>query len=402
MVAFNPFDAAHREDPYPLYREMREYEPVHWSEAQGFWLATSYDAVQVGLRDHERFSRATTAKHLEGSGREPGPLERLNLEFFIQKDPPEHTRLRQLVSKAFTPKRVAEMRQRIQELTDELLDQADASGSMDVITDFAYPLPAMVITELLGAPPQDRDMFKAWSTALAVAQEPKPSRDEIRRGDQAALEAADYLSNLIEQRRSNPADDLLSALVAVRDAGHARLSTEEMISACVLILTAGHETTMSLIGNGLLALLQHPVQLERLRTDPSLVPLALEEFLRYDTPVQMTGRVVRRDTTLDGKHLRAGQSILLVLGAANRDPAHFASPDDLDIARDPNRHLAFGFGIHHCLGAPLARLEGEVVFTTLLRRFPNLHLGSDEPKRADVTMLRGLRSLQVELGDRPR
>ncbi len=308
-------------------------------------------------------------------------------------DPPDHTRLRTLVQKAFTPRVVERLRPRIEALVKEALDEAEARGSMDLVADLAYPLPVTVIAELLGVPVEDRSAFRRWSDALVGALDPVALTD--RRS--AVLAARDalhaYLERVVAERRAAPRDDLISRLVEAEEQGD-RLSGPELLAMGVLLLVAGHETTVNLIGNGINALLAHPDQLARLRDEPELIEPAVEELLRYDSPVQLTGRVALEELELGGRRVEPGQMLMLLLGAANRDPRVFAEPERLDLGRDPNPHLAFGRGIHFCLGAPLARLEGQIAIRELVRRFPTLRLAGTPERRPTVT-LRGFASLPL-------
>ena len=289
-------------------------------------------------------------------------------------DPPEHTRIRGLVSKAFTPRVVDGMRPRVQAIVDDLLGAVERAGEMDAVCDFAYPLPAIVIAETLGVPSEDRDQFKKWSDDIvAFHSTGRPNVDTVKRSLQGLLEAKAWLSGLIAECRQYPKGDLLSGLVAVEERGD-MLNETELLSTCITLIAAGHETTTGLIGNGLLALLLHPDQMQKLRDDPTLITTAVKEFLRYDTSFQRAWRLTAEDAEIGGKLIPKGQTVSLMLGAANRDPARFSDPDRLDITRTPNRHVAFGQSVHACLGAPLARREGEIAFTTLLRRFPKLRL----------------------------
>jgi cytochrome P450 len=312
----------------------------------------------------------------------------------LVSDPPDHTRLRTLVQKAFTPRMVDHLRPRIQSVVDELLDKAlEGGGEFDLIEHLAYPLPVIVIAELLGVPAEDRATFHDWSAALAASLDPLVTSEMMDRAwvSRDALHA--YLRGIISERRRNPRGDLISALVAVEEQGDT-LSEPELVVMCTLLLIAGHETTVNLIGNGMQALLRHPDQLTRLRERPALITPAIEELLRFDPPVQMTGRMLLEDVQLGGKTIPAGEFVLPLLGAANRDPNQFSNPDQLDISRNPNPHVAFGRGIHFCLGAPLARVEGQIVIGSLIRRCPNLRLNG-QPKRRDQITLRGLDSLPV-------
>jgi cytochrome P450 len=311
------------------------------------------------------------------------------------KDPPQHGRLRNLVSKAFTPHAVEQLAPRIQEVIDQLLDRVQGQGRMDVIRDLAFPLPGIIIAEMLGVPVEDRERLKAWSDTFVGFFKTVPSAttpEKYRQSFRAAEELGDYYRSILSKGRSG----LLGALERADIAGD-RLTWTELSANATLLLHAGHETTTHLIGNGLLALLQHPDQLARLRGDQSLVPSAVEEFLRYDSPVQLTNRQAHEDVEMGGKRIRAGQMVHLVLGAANRDPAAFPDPNRLDVARNPNKHVAFGFSHHFCLGAALARLESRIAFDTLLRRFPDLRLETSTPSRQENFILRGLKSLPILL-----
>jgi hypothetical protein len=309
-------------------------------------------------------------------------------------DPPDHTRLRTLVNKAFTPRAVEALRPRITRIVHGLLDDVERAGTMDVVRVLAYPLPVIVIAELLGIPVDDRELFKKWSDALAATLEPfvpKDLQSEVLLANEA-LRA--YLSRIFAQRRREPRDDLISALMQAEEAGD-RLTEEEAFSAVRLLLVAGHETTTNLIGNGLLALLRYQDQWRLLREDRTLIPAAVEELLRFDSPVQLTVRIATEPLDLDGKHIRPGDQIIVLLGAANRDPAQFSDPDRLLITREEKRHLAFGHGIHFCLGAPLARLEMQVTLSALLERFPQLHLTPEPVVRRQTMVLRGLDRIAV-------
>jgi cytochrome P450 len=313
------------------------------------------------------------------------------------RDPPDHTRLRALVSRAFTPRVVEAMRPHIQEIVDGLLDRVEDARTMDVIEDLAYPLPVQVICEMLGVPTSDQEVFRQWSGHIArsldAAVLPADS-DVITRGHEASDALREYFRALIAVRRKHPQPDLLSALIAAEEQGD-KLSEAELLSTCVLLLIAGHETTVNLIGNGLLALLQHPVELRKLADDPALIQTGVEELLRYDGPVQRTSRMTMADVEIAGKQIPKGRVVVAAIGAANRDPAYFSEPERLDVARKDNRHIAFGFGIHFCLGAPLARIEGQVAIGTLLRRMPTLKLVSDTPEWRESSVLRGLKTLPV-------
>jgi cytochrome P450 len=385
-------------DPYRFYARLRSLDPVHWADQYGGWVLTRYADVIAVLRSPNASSERTAAA-VQRVGPEFQGLYALRSHMMLNADPPRHTRQRLLVNKAFTPRTVEELAPFIRSFVDEVLGRAQARGHMDVMADLAFPLPATVIAEMLGIPPQDRDRFKKWSdeTAAAVGNLPSNLSPDILRRSMAAMEElVSYFRGIIAQRRTEPRNDLISALVRAQEEGD-RLSEEELLANCVLLLNAGHETTTNLIGNGTLALLRHPDQLQRLRDDPSLIPTGVEELLRYDSPVQFTSRILKADMELGGKTLRAGQAALLILGAANRDPEQFPDPDRLDVGRPDNKHVAFGLGPHFCLGAPLARLEGRLVFEALLRRAPGLRLDGPPPHYRQNFNLRGLESITVSL-----
>ncbi len=400
-VEYNPFVPEVHANPYPLYRQLREEDPVHWSPLLEAWVLTRYDDVLEVLK-HPRFSadrrqaRNRFVQQAMQMQQEAGPLGRANT--MLSSDPPEHTRLRGLVSKAFTFKAVEALRPRIQEIVDDLLDRVQDNGRMDVIWDLGYPLPVIVIAEMLGVPPEQRDTFKRWSDDIvATLGGPLVAPEVLERGRKSSEEMAGYFQGVIAERRRAPKDDLLSGLIAAEERGEA-LSEEEVLATCILLLAAGNETTTNLIGNGTLALLRNPDQLALLREHPELVESAVEEFLRFDGPVQGTGRVAMSDVEIGGRTMEEGQLAFTMLAAADRDPAVFPNPDALDIARKENRHVAFGYGIHFCLGAPLARAEAQIAFATMLRRLPDLRLEVAEPQWGGTFILRGLKGLPLAWG----
>ena len=392
-MEYNPFLPEYLENPYPMYHRLRAEDPVHRS-ALGFWVLSRYDDVVTVLRD-PRFGReaiANVVRDRELFQDQTGPARSM-----LFRDPPDHTRLRSLVQKAFTPRVVEGLRPRVQAIVDGLLDEVTPAGTMDVIADVAYPLPVIVICEMLGVPASDRDAFKGWSLDVARSLDALVIPAEtgiVERGVAARRAFGGYFRALIAERRRRPRPDLLSALIAAEEEGD-KLSEAELLATCILLFVAGHETTVNLIGNGLLALLCHPAELARLRDDPKLAESAVEELLRYDGPVQRTGRVAKEDVVLDGHKIAAGELVLALVGAANRDPAHFREPDRLDVARADNRHIAFGWGIHFCLGASLARLEAQITLATLLRRMPRLRLQSETAHWRPTSVLRGLADLPV-------
>jgi pimeloyl-[acyl-carrier protein] synthase len=389
------------EDPYPAYHKLRATDPVHWSEAWGCWVLTAYDDVVASLRDTQSFLNSgrfrPILENLPPQTRaEVQPLERHFEQGLLNVDPPDHTRMRALLNKAFTPRVVAAMGPAIAELVDAHLDLVQQQGHMDVIRDIAFPLPVIVLARMLGVPPEDREQFKRWSTEIVAFQSTARTTPEvITRAQDALLAMRGYLREVATRRRRQPEQDLISAMVAAEEQGD-RLTEGELLSTGVTMLIAGHETTTSLIATGLLNLLRHPDQLRQLKEDPTLVGRAIEELLRYDSPLQRNRRVVGRDLEFGGKRLQRGQLVLQLLGAANRDPAQFPDPDRLDLRRTPNAHIAFGRGIHFCLGAPLARLEAPIAINTILRRMPGLRLDTDRVEWwREHGMFRGLKSLRV-------
>ncbi len=383
-------------DPYPLYHRLRTEDPVHWDEDNDRWVLSRYADIVTVLRSPSASSnRAPALQRFVPPGLRQ--LVAYRSDSMINCDAPKHNRLRLLVNKAFTARAVEAMTARIQRLVDDFLDAVGDHGRMDVIADLAYPLPVTVIADMLGVPQEDRDLFKHWSDELVVTVSGNPSAlrpRDFRRTARNYAELSAYFAEIVARRRVRPQNDLLTALAQAEEAGD-RLNESELYANAALLLVAGHETTTNLIGNGTLALLRHPDQWERLLADPSLVPGAVEELLRYDSPVQHTGRLLTADMEIGGKRLHAGDMVQLLVGSANRDPEQFADPDRLDVGRTDVKHLAFGLGSHFCLGAPLARLEARIVFATLLRRMPQLHLVGADLKFRDNFNLRGLEALPV-------
>jgi cytochrome P450 len=390
-------------NPYPVYEQLRERAPVYWSRGLNAWLITRYADVVGAVRDPVRFSSAgrVTAilEHLDPAQRvKIRPLEGNFAGGLINSDPPDHTRLRALVNTAFTPRVVENMRTRVQTIVNQLLDAAADRGEMDVIRDLAYPLPAIVIAEMLGVPPEDRDQFKRWADQTAAFQGTgRAEYDSVLSSQQSLLAMREYIAGLAADRRKKPREDLLSRLVAAEEQGQ-KLTQEELTSTCVTLLIAGHETTTSLIGHALLALMRHPAALEELKNEPPLITTAIEEFLRYESPIQRNIRRAAQEFEFGGQAMKPGQLVILMLGAANRDPRQFPNPDTLDLRRKDNRHLAFGFGIHFCVGAPLARLEAPIAINTVLKRFPKLSLTTTDLAWETKGIFRYLKSLPVHLG----
>jgi pimeloyl-[acyl-carrier protein] synthase len=394
-----------REDPYQFFALLREHEPVHQTPFGVYLVSRHADAAAIvrdpHLSTNQQNSELFRAFAEANPRTEDNDMDQMNEVVMLFQDPPDHTRLRGLVSKAFTPKMIERLRDRVQQIVDERLDAVvdRGDGSMDVVADLAYPLPVVIICELLGVPPDDHATFQSWSSELAASIDPDPliSPEQGERIEAAGSAFLEYFGDLIEHRRQSLRDDLLSALIEAEEGGD-RLSEEELLGTALFLLIAGHETTVNLIGNGTLALLKHRDQLERLRDDPSLDRHAVEELLRFDSPVQLTQRITLDEYEIGDITIPKGQNLVPLLGAANRDPAEFDEPDRLDIGREnANRNVAFGGGHHFCLGASLARLEGAVAIGTLVRRFPDIELAG-EPVRRTTFTLRGLEQLPVSVG----
>lgn len=390
-------------NPYPLYRQLREADPVFWDEEQGgCWVLTRHADIVAGLRDQrfsaQRMDIGTDWVPAELKERLISPITALTRQILFL-DPPDHTRLRGLVSRAFTPRMVERLRPRIQVLVDELLAPAQEKGQMEAISEFAYPLPAIVIAEMLGVPPQDRERFTQWTRDFGALLDGGSGSMDTQQAIQSLLgvhEFMEYFRALIRQQRLTPRENLLQAMQEAEEQGDV-LSEEEVLGNCVLLLAAGHGTTTHLIGNGLLALLHNPEQMDMLRNEPALLPMAVAELLRYDSPVQLTSRVATVNLRLGEKEICAGQKVMFCLGAANHDPAQFARPDMLDLYRQENRHLAFGQGIHFCLGASLARVEAEIAFGAFLRTFANPRLATATIEHFPSQVFRGLVALPITL-----
>jgi cytochrome P450 len=357
---------------------MRAEEPIAYHPGitgeNMLWFVTRYEDVQTVLRDHRRFVKnwrsTRTPDELAKLAPEPELVQLLN-QHMLNADGEDHARLRALVNKAFTTRMINDQRQAVQTIADGLIDKVEARGEMDLIDDYAFPLPIVVIAQILGIPPEDRDRFRAWSNAFVT-----PTLTEEAWQQAAALlqQFVEYLRTIFAERRQHPQGDLITALLQAEEAGD-KLSERELFAMVILLITAGHETTVNLIGNSMLALLLHPDQMAQLREDPSLMANAVEEFLRYAGPVERaTSRFVAEDTELGGKQLHRGDTIIPVLLSANRDEAIFEYAERLDIHRTANKHIGFGFGVHYCVGAPLARMEGAIAINTLLRRLPGLQL----------------------------
>jgi cytochrome P450 len=391
---FNPLSPEVIANPYPHYHRLRTLDPVHRSPL-GVFVASRHADASFVLRD-KRFGKDFVGRMTRRFGPQvlDEPVYRSMRHWMLQMDPPDHTRLRGLVVKAFTARRVDDMRPRIQEIVDATLDRAEQRGRMDLIADFALRLPVVVICDMLGIPEEDHEMIFSVARGGGRLLDPVPlSRAEIDQANNDNLATAAYFHSLFELRRRQPGDDLTTQLVQAEEEGH-KLTNEELTANVILLFGAGHETTVNLIGNGLLALHRHPDQLRLLMENPTLIGNAVEELLRYDSSVQLTGRTALEDVAVGGVDVPKGESVLCLLGAANRDPAVYADPDRLDITRPNIRPMSFGGGIHFCLGAQLARIEGEIAIATLLRRLPNLKLDDVEhPDWRQTFVLRGLNRL---------
>ena len=391
-VVYNPLSRQTAQDPYPVYAALRERDPVHRSGLMNAWLFTRHADIDTILRDHRRFGNDPRKGNLSRRQRANLPADEEFTMLFL--DPPDHKRLRALVNKAFTPKAVNALEPHIRKLLGALLDEIDDPAGFDLMQAVAQPLPVIVIAEMLGVPPEDRAQFKVWSDQRARTLEPSIDARERALAETANQSLNEYFRPIIEERRAAPKDDIVSALAQAEEEGD-RLTEREMLNMLRLLLIAGNETTTNLIGNGVLALLRYPDQLQRLREDPSLIPSAVDELLRFDSPVQTDFRRVLEDCEVNGFPLKKRDNIVVLLGAANRDPDVFEEPDRLDVGRGDRSHLSFGRGIHHCIGAPLARLEGRIVLEVLLERFSQISLRGENPRFRNSIVLRGLESLPV-------
>ena len=403
---FDLGDRATNADPFPAFAHLRRHDPVHWSPAMKAWILTRYaDVRQVALNNREISADRLTPFFRANPEYRSGAIESLVRylnHWMVFRDPPDHTRLRRLFTKAFTPTAVANLAPNVESIVGELIDgmaaKAKRGEPVDFIADFAYPLPASVIMDLLGVPRTDLARVKVWSDEIALfIGTAQVAGNKYLRAEQGAKAMAAYFRALVEARTSEPADDMISLLVLARDDRDA-LTTDEIIGTCILLLFAGHETTTNLIGNGFLYSMKHRDQWERLAADPSLAGRAVEEWLRYDGPSGALARIAAADLELGGRTIRAGQRVFAFANAANRDPEAFEDAERFDIGREANPHLTFGHGIHFCLGAPLARLEGAIAARRLVERLPSIRLVDDAPEWHDSLILRGVKALPVTLG----
>lgn len=397
---FNPFLPSYHADPYPHYRALRETHPRYSSRVFRALILSRYEDITQVLKDSD-FSVDRT--ELFDAPAILNPFAGMQAEFrasilssLLMTDPPSHTRIRNLVNKAFTPRRVELLRPRIQAIVDDLLDSFPVGSEIDFVRDFAEPLPITVIAELLGVPAQDRNRFKSWSTVLGTLLDPVASPFGLKELEASFGDMSEYFQSLFDARRKEPRDDLMSALVSAEDGGDS-LSSQELLSVCALILGAGHETTTNLLGNAVVALLRNPGERKRLTDDPGLIDSAVEEFLRYDSPVQATDRIARKNCEIGGIEITSGRPVVLLLGAGNRDPEIFEDPNRLDLGREDNRHLSFSQGVHFCLGAQLARAEAQIALNSFLARYPGFKGDPDPPSWRSSIVLRGPAALPLGL-----
>ncbi len=392
-------------NPFPEFARLRAEDPVHWSPAMKAWIITRHaDVKQVALNNRQISADRLTPFFKTNPEYQRGSIDSLVRylnHWMVFRDPPDHTRLRRLFNKAFTPTSVSNLRPSIESIVAHLIDGMEAKArrgeTVDYIADFAYPLPASVIMDLLGVPRADLERVKLWSDDIALfIGTAQVAGNKYLRAESGAKAMSDYFRSLVEARTAEPHDDMISQLVLARDDRDA-LTTDEIIGTCILLLFAGHETTTNLIGNGFLYSMRHREQWERLVADPSLAESAVEEYLRYDGPSGALARVAAADLEIGGKTIRAGQRLFAFMNSANRDPEAFADPDRFDIGREPNVHLTFGHGIHFCLGAPLARLEAQIAATRLAERLPDVRLSGGDPEWHDSLILRGVKRLPLQL-----
>ena len=390
-------------DRYPAYARLRTEDPVHWSELLNSWVVTRYDDVHAGFVD-ERLSAnriPVIMSQVPPDMRERvQPIENHFRKWMGMNNPPEHTKLRDKITPSFAPKVIGQMKDHIQSIVDQLLDEVEPQGRMDLMDDFAFRVTATVICDMLGIPREDQNRFRRQSEDIMkfLGGSPATMAQTIEQSQKSLMELIPYFRELIGKRRKNPRDDLISAFVQLEKTGNG-FDDEDLVAMCIFLFFAGHETTMNLVGNGFLAMFQNPGEKEKLQQDPSLLPTAVEEFLRYYSSLQRQVRLVSEDLEIRGRKISRGQGVLLMQGAANRDPEVFDDPDRLDITRKPNRHLAFSVGTHFCLGAPLARLEGRIAFGTVLERFPDIRLDCriEELKWHPTMTFLSMKSMPVRL-----
>ncbi|MBW4636527.1 MAG: cytochrome P450 [Iphinoe sp. HA4291-MV1] len=399
-LKFNPFDKEFHANPYPIYHRLRSEDPVHRYFLEDDWVLTRYADVKAILRSgrvrthNQPELLQLKNQYLQNQGKNLNALDHASNKFLFYMNPPDHTRLRGLVVKAFSPAVVERMRPCIQQIVNDLLGQIQSKGTMDVITDLASPLPVTVIGKMLGIPNEAQDQLHQWSNVLFRILDSLVSLEEYEVINKVIEDFQEYLRNLVAEREKDPQEDLISTLIAAREENE-RLSQEELLATCILLFMTGEETTVNTIGNGMLALLNHPEQLKTLIQEPTIIQNAVEEILRYDSPVQMTTRIAIDNIEIGNQTIQAGEKIIICLGSANRDPAQFPNPEQLNLNRTENNHLAFGDGIHYCLGSALARAQAQIAINTLLQQFPDLKLASDKLEWRKNIVLRGLKTLPV-------
>ena len=396
---YDPAAPGFYQDPYAQYDALRAVAPAFWSDSQDVWIITGQAEALAVLRDNRFSSHSFPFKSPTGEPLGPemlAAIESIMVGVPVFADPPDHTRLRAIVRQTFAPKAIEAMRPRMEDIATELLDGLVGAGQMDVVSDYAQPLPFIVLTDLLGVPSPDRPLFERWLEALTHVADIDPTPELMMGSFTALIEMRQYITELVRCRKMDPRDDLLATLIAAEEDGE-RLSEEELVGFGANLLVAGHESTAALIGNSVYLLLHNPDQLAKLQADPSLIPNAVEELLRYEAPVQVTvaPRVATTDVTLGGQTIRSGQSVRVLLGAANRDPRQYAEPDRLDVTRSASHHLAFATGPHVCLGAQLARVEGQVAIAALIDRLTDLRLDLDEVTWLENSVTRKLGALPV-------
>ncbi|MBX9671480.1 MAG: cytochrome P450 [Candidatus Obscuribacterales bacterium] len=393
----NPLTTDFLQDPFPTYNRFREESPVFWSEESKYWIVTKYKDVHEILRDlsyekqlHKWNQVNPLLKHLPPVAN----LIKTRAAWMLNQDPPDHTRLRGLVNRAFTPKMVNEMRSHIEDIANHYIDELMDKPEFDLVSNFAFPIPVTVIAEMLGVPKEDREKFKKWSNTLTDTLEPTPNIEHMMKANGANQELTEYFREIANARRIEPKNDLISALVAAEEEGD-RLSEEELLANCILILVAGHETTVNLISNAVKLLLQHPDQLAMLKSKPEMISSAIGEVLRYESPVQVVRRLAGDDLELEGTKIKKGDMMVLLIGSANRDPEQWPDPDRFDIMRDTKKHMAYGHGIHHCLGSSLADAEAQIAVNALFKRLPDLRLVDQNIEIRHPFALRGPKQMMV-------
>ena len=399
-VVYNPLSKISHQDPETVWRNLRYKDPVHWSDVVQAWVVSRHSDVDSVLRDFKRFSNVPQMLLNQNDSMtttDNNELDVNNAPSMLQSDPPDHTRLRTLVSHAFTPKAIALWKTTVEAVADELIENINEKNRFDFLTEYANLLPLIVIAEMVGVPHTDRDLFKSWSVKVARTLEPTITADQAEEADQATIELAEYFDGIIQSRRIEPKDDLITVLIQAEEEGD-KLNHGEVIAALTLILIAGHETTSNLLGNGMYALLNNPEQLMWLRKNPEQIEVAVEELLRFDSPVAVNARTALEDVEVGGVPIKAGDSVILLQGSGNFDEDLRGDSGHLDLENGDKNHLSFGRGIHYCLGAPLARLEGQIGFQKVIDRWTDIRL-AESPEYKDHIVLRGLKTLNVQVND---